>query len=181
MPSRRRFLAAATGLGAATSSSGCLTDLGLAESGYLQVKGVSVTWRHRGRLWEDEILLATSDGKSELRVRVAEEYATIVDAPDDLRVSEAMARRLKSEYTSVTYVAGFCWDDPDGHTCRNSRASRTTFNRVQFGDRAEVVFHVPDVEVVSVYEGAQGDPDRWERDVSTFEFEARHDGNGGPM
>lgn len=181
MPSRRRFLATAAGFGATASSSGCLTDLGLAESGYLQVKGVSVTWRHRGRRWEDEVLAARSDGESELRCRVAEAYASIVGSPTEIRVTEEVERRLDRNFVDVIYVAGFCWSDEDGHTCRNSQASRATFNRVQFGDRAEVVFDSPHVEVLDVYEGTQGDPHRWEADVTTFDFGALHDDHGVPV
>lgn len=181
MPSRRRVLAAAAGLGGAASLSGCLTDVGLAESGYLQVKRVSVAWRYRGRRWEDEILLATSDGESELRGRVAREYAGIVDSPDTFRVSESMEQRIERDFVDVTYVTGFCWSGADGHTCRNSQTSRATFNRVQFGDRAEVVFHSPGVDVVDVYEGAQGDPDRWETDFTTFDFGERHADRGVPI
>ena len=180
MSSRRRFLAAAAGLPATTAIAGCLTDLGLAESGYLQLKGVSVTWRHDGRRYRDEVFRATADGESELRGRVAREYAEIVDAPRDVRVTGTLARRIDRDFESVTYLVGFCWDGSDGHTCRNSRASRAAFNRVQFGDRAEVVFGSPGVDVVDVYERAQGDPAAWETDVRTFDFGDRHADDGAP-
>ena len=181
MPSRRRFLAAAAGLPATTTLAGCLTDLGLAESGYLQLKGVSVTWRHDGRQYRDEVFRAAADGESELRGRVAREYAEIVDAPRDVRVTDTLARRIDHDFEAVTYLVGLCWDGPDGHTCRNSRASRATFNRVQFGDRAEVVFDSPGLDVVDVYEGAQGDPTDWETDFTTFSFAERHADDGAPV
>lgn len=125
--------------------------------------------------------MITSDGESELRGRVAEAYASIVESPSEIRVTEEEEGRLERDFRSVAYVTGFCWSDAEGHTCRNSLASRGTFNRVQFGDRAEVVFDSPDVEVVDVYEGAQGDPGRWETDVSTFDFGALHADHGVPV
>lgn len=181
MPSRRHFLAAATGLPAATSLAGCLSDFGLTRSGYLQLKGVSVAWRHSGRRFRDEVLFATADGESRLRGRIAREYASIVDAPRDVRVSESLAGRLRREFVEVGYVLGFCWNGSDGHTCRNARTSRGSFNRVQFGDRAEVVFESPGVEVVDVYERAQGDPAEWEVEVTRFGFAERHADDGVPI
>ena len=180
MSSRRRFLATAAGLPATTALAGCLTDLGVAESGYLQFKGVSVAWRHDGRRYRDEVFRAAADGESELRGRVARAYAGIVEAPRDVRVTESLARRIERDFEAVTYLVGFCWDGPDGHTCRNARASRATFNRVQFGDRAEVVFGSPGVEVVDVYDRAQGDPAAWETDFTTFDFRERHADDGAP-
>lgn len=179
MPSRRRYLAAAAGLAAAPLS-GCLVDRARAETGYLQVKAVSVSWRHDGRLWEDEIFLATLDGESELRCQVAGEYAAMADDPTEIRVGGETQRRIERDFLDVTYVTGFCWSDDDGHTCRMPRATRTAFNRVQFGDRADVVFRSPDVEILEVHEGAHGDPRKWETEVRTFDFGARHEDDGVP-
>jgi hypothetical protein len=160
---------------------GCLADLRPTTTGYLQVKVVDVAWSDRGRRMEDEVLWAVSDGESELRCRVARGYEGIVEDFPDVRVQEAVKRRLERNFLDVTYVTGFCWRDADGHTCRNTRASRETFNRVQFGDRAEVVFESPGVEVVDVQEDAQGDPAEWEAEITTFDFAARHEGNGAPV
>lgn len=180
MPSRRRVLAAA-GLGASAALPGCLSDLRPTTTAYLQVKVVDVAWSHRGRRMEDEVLWAVSDGESELRCRVAERYQGIVEGFPDVRVAGELKRRLEREFLDVTYVTGFCWSDADGHTCRNPRASRETFNRVQFGDRAEVVFESPGVEVVEVQKDAQGDPAEWESELTTFDFGAIHGGNGAPI
>lgn len=181
MPSRRRFLAAAAGVGLATPLSGCLVHRARAETGYLQVKAVSVSWRHDGRRWEDEVLLATTDGESELQCRVAREYAAMVDDPAEIRVTGEMERRLERDFLDVAYVTGFCWSDAGTHTCRNPQASRATFNGVQFGDRADVVFRSPGVELLGVYEGAQGDPGEWETEVRTFDFAALHEDDGVPI
>ena len=182
-PSRRGFLAAVAALAGAGTTSGCLDRSGDGDgtSAYLQAKRVRVTWRRGDRTREDEVLLATVDGESELRCRVAEEYASIVDSPADIRVGRAVERQLERDFADVTYVTGFCWSDPDGHTCRSARASRRTFNRIQFGDRAEVVFDSPTVEVVDVHEGARGDPSRWDTDVRTFDFGAARRGDEGPV
>ena len=55
------------------------------------------------------------------------------------------------------------------------------FNRVQFGDRAEVVFDHPSVHVVDVYEGDQGDPDDWSQEYETFDFSTGHANCGVPI
>lgn len=180
MPSRRRLLAT-LGVGATTSLAGCLTDLGLAKTGFPQVKVVDVAWRHRGRRYRDEILWAVSDGESTLDCRVAERYREVVRAPDDIRVTEAMERRLLRDFEAVTYVVGFCWKGEDGLTCRNPGATQETFDRVQFGDRAEFVFRNSGVEVLEVYEDAGSDPDDWTIEFETFDFAALHEDNGVPI
>jgi len=55
---------------------------------------------------------------------------------------------------------------------------RRGFNRVQFGDRAEVRVVDNEFRVVDVYERAAGDPTAWETDVRTFDFEERHAEHG---
>lgn len=180
MPSRRGVLSA-LGLGATASLSGCLTDVGLAETGFLHVKVVDVAWQHRGRRYQDEILWAISDGESAFDCRVAERYREIVGSPGDIRVTEAMERRILRDFAEVTYVVGFCWPGDDGLTCRNPRTTRQTFDRVQFGDRVEFVFRGSGVEVLDVYEGAQGDPDERETEFETFDIGAMHEENGVPV
>ena len=181
VPSRRRFLSASLSLAAGAGLAGCLTDLGVAETGFLQLKAVDVEWRYRGRRWRDEVLWAIADGDSLLRCRVAESYRGIVDALDDIRVDDAVEARILEDFSAVTYATGFCWEGPDGLRCRNLQSSREAFNRVQFGDRAEVVVDSPRVEVVDVYEDAQGDPDEWETEFRTFDFGAVHAEDGVPL
>ena len=105
----------------------------------------------------------------------------IVDGPADVRVTDAMERRILRDFSDVRYVVGFCWHGQDGHTCRNPQASRATFDRVQFGDRAEVVFRPPRVHLVDVYDGAQGDPGEWDTEFHTFDFAAAHEDDGVPI
>ena len=181
MPSRRQCLATSLSLAAGASLAGCLTGVGLANTGFLQLKVVDVEWHHRGRRWQDEVLWAVSDGDSELRCRVAESYRGVVEALDDVRVDDRLEERILQDFSAVTYALGFCWEGPDGLRCRNLQASREAFNRVQFGDRAEVVVDSPRVEVVDVYEDAQGDPAEWETEFRTFDFGAMHAENGVPI
>ncbi|NIS32654.1 MAG: hypothetical protein GWN07_19705, partial [Actinobacteria bacterium] len=55
MPTRRDCLAAGAG-GFAASLAGCLTRLGLAHTGELQLKAVSGVWTHEGRRYRDQVL-----------------------------------------------------------------------------------------------------------------------------
>jgi len=181
VPSRRQLLSTSLSLAAGASLAGCLTDVGLANTGFLQLKAVDVEWHHQGRRWQDEVLWAVSDGDSELRCRVAESYRRIVEDLDDVRVDDRLEERILEDFSAVTYALGFCWEGPDGLRCRNLQATREAFNRVQFGDRAEVVVESPRVEVVDVYEDAQGDPDGWETEFRTFDFGAMHAENGVPI
>lgn len=180
VPSRRQVLAAA-GSASAAGIAGCLTDLGVARTGYLQFKAVGVAWQHRGRRWRDEVLWATSDGRSELRCRVAEEYPGIVNSLTDIRVSDGVLDRLRRDFVDVRYVLGFCWGTGDDHDCRNPQASRETFDAVQFGDRAEFVLDHPSVHLVDVYDGAQGDPAAWETEFREFDFSELHADRGVPI
>lgn len=180
MPSRRQVLAAAGSVGAAELA-GCLTDLGVARTGPLQFKAVGVAWQHRGRTWWDEVLWATSDGRSELRCRVAEEYPGIVRSLTDIRVTDGVLDRLRADFLDVRYVLGFCWGPDGDQECQNPQADRDTFNAVQFADRAEVVFDHPSVHLVDVYEGAQGDPAAWETEFREFDFSERHADRGVPV
>ena len=179
MPTRREVLAGGLALG--TSLAGCLTAAGVAVTGYLQVKVVQVGWRFRGRRYRDEILLAVSDGRSHLDVRVAGRYAHLYQGPGDIRVGEEAERGLLEAFTEVTYGVGFCWREAGERTCRNPQAGREAFNRVQFGDRAEVVFDSPGVHVVDVYDGAQGDPTAWDLEYDTIDFGALHEAHGVPV
>lgn len=179
VPSRRQVLAAVGGVGAA-GTAGCLTDLGVARTGYLQFKIVDVAWTHRGQRWQSDVLYANYDGRRKVFCRVAEEYRGIVNSLDDIRVSDGVLDRLTDDFEDVRYVAGFCFGDPEG-SCQNPQASRETFDAVQFGDRAEVVLDHPSVHVVDVYEGAQSDPADWETTFRTFDFSESHADNGVPI
>lgn len=180
MPSRRQVLASTASV-AAAGFGGCLTDLGLAKTGYLQYKIVDVRWSDGARTWSDDVLWASSDGESEIDCRVAEEFEEVVNSPTDIHASDEFHRRLERTFTEVTYVAGFCWEGPDGLECQNPQASREGFNAVQFGDRAEVRFEHPDVHVLDVYEDAQGTAENWERESRTYSFADLHEDHGVPL
>lgn len=175
VPRRTVLASAAAGLGATLG--GCLTDLGLARTGYLQFKFVEVEWRHDGDRYRDDVLYAAYDGESRPRCRVAEEYRSLADSVEDVRVTDRLVDRLESQFADVRYVLGFCWADGE---CRNPTATRAEFNRVQFGDRAEVRFDHPGVRIIDVYEDAQADLDRWD-EVNTVDFSELHADHGVPI
>lgn len=177
MPSRRDCLAAGVG-GLAASLAGCLTRLGLAHTGELQLKAVSVTWTHEGRPYRDEVLWVALDEPTAVDGRVDEPLAELVADPTEIVVSEAVHADLEARFETVEYLLGFCGrgfdpGDPDG--CRNTRAIRRGFNRVQFGDRAEVRIVDGGFQIVDVYEGDDRD---WRSEVTAFDFDALHAEHG---
>lgn len=175
MVPRRAVLAVAAGLGG--SLGGCLTDVGLAKTGYLQFKILQVEWTHDGKRYRDEILYAAYDGETQPWCRVAEEYRSLADSVTDVRVTDDLLERLESTFAAVRYVIGFCWADGE---CRNPTATRAEFNRVQFDDRAEVRFDHPGVHILDVHEDAQATIDGWE-EVNTIDFSALHADHGVPI
>lgn len=185
MISRRRFLAAALGVATAGSvgSSGCLTAVGAAETGFLSYKGIDVEWEHRGRSTSATLCWAWSDGRERVFGWVAEGYEDVLAGPADLRVSEAVDARLRRAFRGVTYELGFSelGSDHDllGGDWYVARTSRREFDSVRFGDRAEVLFRFPRVRVIDVYRGAQGDPREWSHEIGTMDFEALHRDRGG--
>lgn len=174
MPRRRAVLASAVVY--SVSLDGCLTELGFAKTGYLQFKIVEVEWRHNGDRYRDDIFYASYDGETQPWCRVAEEYQSLADSVEDVRVTDELVDRLESQFTDVRYVLGFCWADGE---CRNPTTTRGEFTRVQFGDRAEVQFDHPGVQIIDVYRGAQADLDRWE-EVNTVDFSELHADDGVP-
>lgn len=181
MPSRRTCLRAASA-GVAAGLAGCLTRLGLAKTGELQLKAVSVAWHHADRRYRDEVLFVALDEPGVVDGRVDRSLADLVADPTEIAVPDRVHEVLTRRFETVDYLLGFCGPgfgpgDPDG--CRNTRATRHGFNRVGFGDRAEV--RLVDREggdafrIVDVYEGTDAD---WESDVTTFDFAARHADHG---
>ncbi len=134
MPSRRSVLAATLGLATAGSaaSSGCLTALGAAETGFLSYKGIRVEWEREGRRASADLCWVWSDGRERVFGWVDERYAAVVDAPADVRVSDAVDARLRREFLDVTYHLGFSRPGSDhdllGGDWYVARASRADFN-----------------------------------------------------
>jgi hypothetical protein len=175
MVPRRAVLASAAVLSA--SLGGCLSQVGLARTGYLQFKFVEVEWRHGGSRYRDQILYASYDGEDRPWCRVAEEYRELAASVDDVRVTDDLLDRLESRFDDVRYVLGFCWADGE---CRNPTATRAEFNRVQFGDRAEFAVDQPGLHVVDVFEDANASIDDWAA-VNTIDFSALHADHGVPV
>jgi len=173
---RRDVLAAAAG-GTSIALSGCLTATGLARTGHVSFKAIQVAWLHEGRRYSNEVLFATDGGDDRPRGRVAEEYRGIVRSVDDVRVGDDLGRELERTFTDVGYIVDICWAAGE---CRNPSVSRGDFDRLQFGDRAEVRFESPGMGVVDVYEGAEGDPNEW-AELETFDLSERQAENGIPI
>ncbi|WP_135302267.1 hypothetical protein [Haloarcula amylovorans] len=175
MISRRAVLA--SGVGLCSSLSGCLTNLEIAKTGYLQFKIVEVEWRHDGERYRDNIFYAGYDGETKPDCRVAEEYQTIAASVADVQITDELIDRLESTFDDVRYVIGFCWANGE---CRNPTATREEFNRVQFGDRAEIVFDHPGLHIIDVYEDEQATLAGWD-ELNTVDFSSRHAEHGAPI
>ena len=185
MPSRRRFLTAA-GLVGTTGLSGCLTRLGVAETGFLSYKGVNVTWLSHGRPMSADLCWVWSDGNERIFGWVAEEYPTIVASPLDIHLSEETYGLLTDDFENVSVKLGFTRPENTDYELLEgdwymASTSRRHFNRVQFGDRAEIVFRFPRVHLIDVYDGAQGDPNRWESELNTMDFSEMYRDRGVPI
>jgi hypothetical protein len=134
VPSRRVVLAAAAGLATVGSvaSSGCLTALGAAETGFLSYKGIRVEWERRGRRASADLCWVWFDGRERVFGWVNEGYAAVVVAPADVRASAAVDAALRREFLDVTYELGFSRPGSDhdllGGDWYVARASRADFN-----------------------------------------------------
>lgn len=177
----RRRLLAALGAGAGAATAGCLSRLGLAGTGYLQLKAIDVRWEHRGTTWSDDVLWFVHErDEGTIRGRYDPRYAgDAVDAPDDIAVDDALHDRLTREFAGVRYVVGVCGDHFGGsrgsYGCTNAETGRADFNRVQLDDRAEVLERGARLDVVDVY------PDAYDvgiDEVREFDFDALHDDDG---
>ena len=174
MPSRREVLAGA-GLVGTAGLSGCLTRLGLAERGFLSYKGVSVIWRSDGRPMSADLCWAWSDGHGRIFGWVAEEYPTIAETPLSIHVSTETAAKLTSDFDGVVFKVGFSRPTSLDHDLLEgdwtiAETSRRDFNRVQFGDQAEILFRFPRIHLIDVYRGSQGDPREWDLEFHQMDF-----------
>lgn len=180
---RRRLLRAAVAVpatAALSATAGCLTRLGLAKTGSLQLLAVSVTWQHDGRHYRDEVYRAHSDGRSEVTVHVDETYADDFGDPIAPQTPDGVYEDLDRRFDEVVSLAGFCWRDGDEQSCRNARVDRAAFDSLSFGDRAEIRPRERDIQVLDVYTGAQGDPATWDVTVNEFDFTELHADDGVP-
>ena len=93
MPTRRDCLAAGAG-GLSGALAGCLTRLGLARTGELQLKAVSGVWTYHGRRYRDQVRFVARDGP-----RIVDEAFRVVD------VHEGGGRDWRSEVTTFDFDA----------------------------------------------------------------------------
>ena len=181
MVSRREVLTTSGAALASTGIAGCgRLDLGSAKTGYLQLKIVALRWGHDGRTYLDQPLRVLFGGDGErIDVRYDPDFlGDAVGAPKDIVVSENRQRELGGRF-EVKYMLGFCGEDfandDERVGCRNAWTSRDDFNRVQFGDRAEVGLSNEQFEVHSVSENEVRTDGA---DVTTFDFADRHEDHG---
>ncbi|RKD97568.1 hypothetical protein [Halopiger aswanensis] len=169
MPSRRTLLAA-TGSAVASGIAGCLSRGDVKSAELLQLKAISVRWRYGGTTYSDQILDLRHREGNRITGRVAAEYAGAIDSLPAVTVSDDHHERLEAEFETVRYVLGLCGDDFDRdgeYGCRNTGTARADFNRVQFGDRADVVLRDDRFDVQEVHEG---DDREWSVDIDEFEW-----------
>ncbi|MGQ3414401.1 hypothetical protein [Natrinema versiforme] len=177
MASRRTVIGASGSMLFGSVLSGCLSDSDTLLAELLQVKGISVRWKHENRTYSDQILQLHSDDEGEVTGQVATEYDQMVSSPTDVTVSKEMQEMLESEFNDVRYVIGVCGDDiGDGeYGCRNAPTPREDFNSVQFGDRADVKI---DNNLIDVKDVESGDVEDWNTDISEFEWSERNAEHG---
>jgi hypothetical protein len=181
MVSRREVLTTSCAALVSTGIAGCSRlDLGSAKTGYLQLKTVTLRWDHDVQTYEDQPLRVLFGGDGErIDARYDPDFlGDAVRAPGDIVVSENRHGELGDRF-EVKYVLGFCGEDfandDERIGCLNARTSRVDFNRVQFGDRAELGLSNEGFEVQSVSEdevrtaGAE---------VTTFDFADLHEDHG---
>lgn len=185
MYSRRRFLTSAvrgSGLvpaGAAAvgtaATSGCVGSVRLPETGVLTYKSVQVGWRHEGTTQVADLCWVWSDGERSLFGWYPEEYPAVAPGLGTVVATDDLDRRLRRDFDVVDYRLGFTRPENTGGGLRSTDwfvalASRRDFNRVQFGDSADVVFGASDVSVFRVRTGAVGPVDEWDRTVRPMDF-----------
>ena len=179
MLSRRRILAQ-SGVALTTSSLGsCLSKVGLAKTGHIQAKVVSLEWAYQGQRYEDQPLNIAFD---RLRGLIYGKYdpnivSESLQSPTDIVVSKATLNRLSARF-EVKYLIRICGADfsRDGlQGCSNRWTEKGDFNNVQLGDRAEVCVTRDNFDIIDVYK----DSDTVQSvDVRTFDFAELHKNDG---
>lgn len=180
MPSRRQVIATSGVAVTVAGFGGCLSHLGLAKTGHLQLKVVSLEWEHNGRTYRDEPLWIWFD-RDEREIYGRYDPAFVggsVRSPDDIVVTEDRHRTLSTHFT-VDYLIGVCGADfamdEESYGCSNTWTTRTDFNRVQLNDRTEVRLRKDRFDVVDVYEDAYAVQST---DVRSFDFAELHEDDG---
>ncbi|WP_231188739.1 hypothetical protein [Haladaptatus sp. DYF46] len=179
MPSRRRILAQ-SGVALTTSSLGsCLSKIGLAKTGHIQAKVVSLEWTFQGQRYEDQPLNIAFDrsrgliyGKYDPNI-----VNEIIQSPTNIVVSKASLSQLSTRF-DVKYLIRICGADfsrGGSQGCSNRWTERGDFNNIQLGDRAEVRVTRDNFDIIDVYK----DSDTVQSvDVRTFDFAELHKDDG---
>ncbi|WP_227380382.1 hypothetical protein [Haladaptatus halobius] len=179
MISRRQMLGT-IGVALTTESLGsCLSQLGVAKTGYIQVKAVSLEWKYNGQRYVDEPLNIVFD---RVQGDIVGSYdpdllGESVHSPTKIVVSKAARNRLATRF-NVNYLIRVCgteFSKKGSQGCSNRWTSREDFNRVQLGDRAEVRVSGDDFDVIDVYKNAATVNSV---NIRTFDFAELHKEHG---
>ncbi|WP_266080814.1 hypothetical protein [Haladaptatus caseinilyticus] len=157
----------------------CLSHLGVAKTGYIQAKVVSLEWKYNGQQYVDEPLNIMFD---RAQGDIVGSYdpdmvGDSVHSPTNIVVSKATRNRLATRF-NVDYLIRVCGTDfskEGSWGCSNRWTSREDFNRVQLGDRAEVRVSGDDFDVIDVYKNAATVNSV---DIRTFDFAELHKEHG---
>ncbi|MFC7216306.1 hypothetical protein ACFQO4_19800 [Saliphagus sp. GCM10025334] len=181
MISRRELIGISGSALVSSTLAGCLSDSDTVSADLLQIKAITVRWRHENHSYSDHILRLFSDGESEITGLVATEYGNVVSSPVEVTVSDEFHETLEGEFETVRYAIGVCGDgfssDADNHGCLNAPTSREDFNSVQFGDQSEVEV-ADNHNHIDVQDVKRGDVEDWDTDISEFEWSERHAEHG---
>lgn len=147
-----RALGTAAAVGTATATSGCLSALGVTETGLVRAKYVSVeTENGRGRIVHD----AVGEGRT-----------IVPNHRDDFRrggplvVSQPLGEALNRQYRAVDYrIRHDCAPDAEGAGgCGEADLTRGDFNSVSPGDTAELFYRTGNIARVLRVSGGDGTP-----------------------
>ncbi|TYL40027.1 hypothetical protein CV102_00125 [Natronococcus pandeyae] len=121
------------------SVAGCFGRSGASWDGFVQLKALRGI--REGEPDVDLVRVSIRDRDDNVGTRTTDEYETFFDDPSQPTVDEETHSRLERAVSgSLRYVLGICQEDPQASTevsCRNTRTTRESFNRVQVFDGVE--------------------------------------------
>ncbi|WP_276260432.1 hypothetical protein [Haloglomus litoreum] len=139
----------ATAVATTTALSGCLSTLGVTQTGRIRAKYVVVeTANGRGRIVYDAI--------DEART-IARAHRDDFQRDGPLVVSQPLGNALEDQYAAVDYLVEHdCAPDSDGDGgCGEASLTRGDFNSVRLGDTAELFYR--DGNIARVLSVSRGD------------------------
>lgn len=164
-----RALAGAATLGTTTALSGCLSTLGVTQTGLVRAKFIAVeTENGRGRIVYDAI--------DEART-IARPHRNDFQRDGPLIVSQPLGNALADQYEAVDYLIRHdCAPDAEGAGgCGEAILTRGDFNSVRLGDTAELFYREGNIARVLSISGDDATP----TDVRTDSPTARENATDG--